>query len=600
MTRNQKYASLKEDMTFRNLFELAVSTPEETNAVWLSGDEIHSTDCGYLKDRSLACAEKIRTLSFGETGHFVGLAMDTCREWAQIFWGIMASGRKALLIDPSLADSAVLHLLTQAGATALIARKERELPSSIAQAPPELLLYGDKPSDGFTPEWADHIALCTSGTTATSRVYLFNGKSICSLLLGLLDAQKKYYITRESNGPMPTLCFLPSNHIFGFIGNIIWMFILGYPQVYLQDRTAETILRTCRLARVRIVLAVPLLVNNLSATLKKRIAKEPRSRRALLAVLSAVSLCIQRAAPNRGAAVSRKIFHSVNENLFGDSLEMMILGGSSVPKEHLRRINALGYSTLLGFGMTEVGVTSVEVSTSVKSRLTGSVGWPLSNSEYKVKPNGRDKNIGELFIRTGAIHIGRMENGIQVAPDTDADGWYATGDIVRIGRHGRMYVKGRTKDVIIGESGENVYPDELENHFADLEGVEQLCALATRQPTSPNDIATLVLYVGDKFRNEEYLASLAEIIAQRNTQLNPIRRIQRVLVTSEKLPVVNAIKVKRNALQELIHTEGIPLRTLNAKGAATARVSEPSPEQSHSVGEIRDAIRRIYATVLEM
>ena len=574
MTRNEKCAMLKEDMTLRNLFEISTLESEKTNAVWLSGETVLSANYGQLKDQVYACAERIDALPLGAKGDFVGLAVDTCREWPQLLWGILAAGRKPVLIDPSLTDTAMLHLVAQAGATALIARRKRELPKPITQATPEMLLTQDKPSDGFAPAWADHVALCTSGTTVTSRVYLFDGRAICSQTIGIVTAQKTHYITREANGLMPTLCFLPLNHIFGFIANVIWLFFIGYPQVFLQNRTPETILKTCRLTRVRIILAVPLLLNNLSATLKKRIAKESWTKRALFSMLSSLSMGIQRLSPDKGMALSRKLFRSVNANLFGDSLEVMALGGSSAPREHLRRINALGYSTVLGFGMTEVGITSVELSSSVKSRLTGSVGRPLSMAEYKVKPNGKDPNTGELFIRTEAIHIGRMEGGALVAADTDADGWYATGDIVRLGSNGRMYVKGRTKDVIIGESGENVYPDELENHFADLAGVEQLCALATRRGSSPYDIVTLVLNVGDKFRDEAYIASLAEIIAQRNAQLSTIRRVQRALVTSEKLPVVNAIKVKRNALQELIHTEGIPLRMLGVKGAGVAKASE--------------------------
>ena len=115
--------------------------------------------------------------------------------------------------------------------------------------------------------------------------------------------------------------------------------------------------------------------------------------------------------------------------------------------------------------MTETAVTSAEIKINLRSRLTGSVGWPFSISAYRVNPDGKNPNRGELLIRSEAMHIGCLEEGKLLPPRTDAEGWYATGDVVRIGRHGRMWVEGRIKDVIIGESGENIYPAELEDAF---------------------------------------------------------------------------------------------------------------------------------------
>lgn len=601
MTRSESCALLNQNLTFRGLFELSCRINSSGRAgIWLEEDTVTSYTYRELEERSYAAAERVASLEVGAPGEFVGIAVDTCKDWPILFWGLLAAGRQPVLIDPSLADAPVLHLLTQAGAKALICRRQRDIPPEIMQLQPEALLPHSRPSEAFVPAWADRIALCTSGTTKTSRVYVFTGRSVCMQTLGIIEVQKEHYISRESRGPLVTLCFLPLNHVFGLMTHAIWLFFLGYPQVYLKDRSAEVILATCRKTGVQCILAVPLLVNNISVTLGKRLAKEPRVKRAAVKAMTTLSLGIQWVSPNHGLSLARKLCHSINENLFGDTLELIVLGGSHAPKEHLRMINALGYSAILGFGMTEVGVTSVEVKSSLKNKLTGSVGWPLPISEYTVRPDGTDRRRGELLIRTEAMHIGRMENGVMVPADTNGDGWYETGDVVRLGRKGRMYVEGRTKDMILGESGENVYPDELEDAFADIEGVEQFCVLGMTHEGSPYDYATLVFSVGERFRDEQYLAELAKTAHRRNDRMTQIRRVSRMLVTSEPLPTVNSIKVKRIALREMIEKGEIPLRELSARGASETRVSTEESRKAAAMARIRNQIRKFYADVLEI
>lgn len=607
MTRSEKTARLEKDMTLRNFFETACDDAALKAAIWLEGDEERFYTYGDLYHRALALAERVTALSFGEERGWVGLAVDTCPDWPVLMWGLLIAGRQPVLIDPSLDDKGIEHLLRQSGATALIARRRRALSLQAAQQTPEALLTSDMPSPGFQPRWADRIAVCTSGTTATSRVFVYDGRAICSQTLGIFEIQKKHPIVKEKRGPLNTLCFLPLNHIFGLITNMIWISFMGYPQVYLKDRAPQTILETCRKTGVVIILAVPLLINNLAVTLKKRLAKESKGKQLAFRAMSGLSLAVQRARPMAGIRLAKKMFHSINQNLFGDSLEFVIAGGSHTPAEYLRVMNALGYTVTLGFGMTEVGVTSVELSMSLKNRMTGSVGMPLPISRYKVAPDGSDPRRGELLIQSEAMHVARLIDGRLAPAAHNEEGWYETGDVVRLGEKGRMYVEGRTKDVIIGESGENVYPDELEDVFSDLDGVDQLCVLGTKDAYSPYDITTLVLAVGARYGDEDFLLSLAQRVQQRNRTLTPIKRIKLVLGTPEALPVVNSIKVKRVALREQIEKHKIATRTLTAQGVSQespAQKIETLPEPAKApddlqVEEIREKVRQSFAEVLE-
>lgn len=607
MTRSEKCTLLEKDASFHNFFEIICSDTSQMAALWLAGDQECSYTYGQLYTRAHACAQAVQMFGLGEEDGWVGLAVDTCPDWSVLFWGLLIAGRKPLLIDPSLDDGPIEHLLRQAGAAALIIRKKRNLSGAYRQETPDALVMREFPSEAFAPRWADKLAVCTSGTTATSRVYVYDGKAIAKQATGIVSHQEKNYITRERRGPMKTLCFLPLNHIFGLMCNVVWIPFLGYPQVYLKDRAPQTILETCRRTGVQVILAVPLLINNVSVTLKKRLAKEPPAKRAAFSAMMGVSLAAQRTNPATGLLLARKMFHSVNENLFGDSLELIIAGGSHTPGEHLRTINALGYCVIVGFGMTEAGVTSVEVLMDLKNRLTGSVGWPLPITEYRVRPDGGDPNRGELLIRTEAMHLERLVDGETVPADLNAEGWYETGDVVRLGNKGRMWVEGRIKDVIIGESGENVYPDELEDTFSGLEGVEQLCVLGVRDGDDEYDSITLVLGVGARYLDEAFLSGLARQAAQRNRTLPVIKRVKRILATPEPLPVVNSIKVKRVALRETIENRKIAFRALTAQGISIEETPQsaqtlPEPVQAPDdlqMDEIRLKVRECFAEVLE-
>ncbi len=605
MTRDEKRIALEKSLCFQTFFETACTEGARDAAVWLENDEITTYSFDDLSRKVAQAAARIHQAGVSAPGGWVGLAMDTAPDWPVMFWALLKAGRKPILIDPGLEDAPVMHLLKQGDAKALVSRRAKNLPGVTVFAP-ETLLSGE--AAPFAGAWADEVALCTSGTTATSRVFVYNGRSLALQVLSIMKEQLEHPIVKESNGPLRTLCFLPLNHIFGLVTNMTWTFLMGFPQVYLKDRAPQTILSTCQKCKVELIMAVPLLVNSLSVTVKKRLAKEKAYRRALVHAMMGISIFAQRISPMMGLSVGKKLFHSINKNLFGDSLRLIIAGGSHTPEEHLRTMHALGYAVIIGFGMTEVGVTSVESKMILKNRLTGSVGWPLSISEYKIRPDGKDENHGELLIRTEARHIARLVDGQVLPPAVDEEGYYETGDVVRIGKKGRMYVEGRTKDVIIGESGENIYPDELEDVFSGIDGVDQLCVLGVKPEGSDYERIALVLNVGSHYGDEKFLLDLSRRVQQKNKQMPPMRRVQLVYATPEALPLVSGIKVKRIQLREMLLKHKVAYRALTAQGAGEAVAPQrqedlPQPDTMAvdlKMEEIRDKVRHAFAEVLEM
>ena len=628
LARSEK---LREKMTLQNLFELICGDGGKVAARWLEKDEEKSVTFAEYKAKSFAVAAMLRSV-LGEKnkGRFVGIQADTCPEWFYLFWGVIAAGYNAVLMDFTLTDDMTAYILGQAGAIALIGKSPRTLPGNTAQFTIQQLSMA-KEQKGFKPEFGTMVALCTSGTTDTSRVFVYNEQAVCSQVL---NAEMLYHANQRiiCDEPRRQLAFLPYHHIFGFMVCLQWIHFLGYETVYLHDRSPQCIQKTAQHFKITHLMAVPLLANNLSVALNKRVAKESKLKRAGFKTLRGISLALQSIAPGFGLDFARNVlFKSVTDQMLGSDVRCIILGGSHTPKEHMRTLSALGYFTVSGFGMTETGITSVETNMNVITRTSGSVGRPLSSAEYRVQSDGEKSNQGEMYIRGDTIHTGRLVDGKLLPPILDDEGWFRTGDIVRLEKGSRMYVEGRAKDVIINESGENVYPDEIEDAFGALEGVEQFCVLGVKAtgkkdekeekgilshlPHLPGrkkgvvdyEDITLVLNLGQHYKDDDYIASLMAQVRRINSGLPALKRVNRVLVTSEKFQTAGGIKVKRLALKKQIEEKKLAYREIdfNRRDEVSFEENKPIVQEENTpsdlqLEEIKQKVRAVYAETLDV
>lgn len=606
--------ALRADMTLKNIYALINENPHRIAAHYLENDEEKAITFqqydSMVKSWSVYLTE---ILGQERQGKFVVLQLDTCKEWYAVFWALVEAGYQPLLIDANLNDTMTTYLLKQGGAVGLISKNKRQLPLDIIQIKAEDVFSAPDATPDANVPWANMVALCTSGTTKTSRIYVYEQKALCEQVLNS-DLLHKANPRIVNSHMQRNLAFLPFHHIFGFMVCMMWCNFVGYESVYIKDRAPETILSAMRRFKVNFLCAVPLLANSLSIGLNKKVAKEKPIKRFAFKTLKGISLAIQSIAPRFGMDFARNVlFKSVVEQLLGPDVNCVILGGSHTPREHMRNIAALGYYTVCGFGMTETAITSVETGMNLHTRTSGSVGRPFSSVEYKVIPSGKQTNTGEMLIRGSSIHTGRLKNGKLSAPDSDELGWYRTGDIVRLERGMRMYVEGRSKDVIINESGENIYPDEIEDYFGLLEGVEQFSVLGIRSTDAKRakhrrktnlayEDITLVLNVGEYYHDSDFLTQLMQQISRLNGRLPVMKKVTRVLVTPERFATASGIKVKRLALKDAIENRRIPYRDMSLKNLEQPIVSESEVTSSKDLSreEIKSKVRNIYAQVLEV
>jgi len=605
----RKSEALRANKTLRTLYDLITEYGDTKAAVWLEDGQEQSLSYSDYIRMTKNYATYLRAHIKAEPDSYIVISMDTCKEWFPTFWGIIQAGYNALLIDVNLPDDLFHYLIRQAGAKAVVSTAKRTLPKSVSFIDAYELFQSPEAQDFESDHWGDYVALCTSGTTGTSRIFEYNGEAMIEQVLS--SELLSHSLPRgAANRNYRSFAFLPYHHVFGFFTNMMWISFLGYCDIYPLNRTPQVLLETAQKCQPNLLITVPLVANNFCTSLNKKLAKESAFKRAMFHTMKSLSLGIQKIAPDMGLKFAEKVlFGSLTSKLLGSSITLIILGGSYTPMEHLKLFNAIGYYTVCGFGMTETAITSVETSMNLHKRISGSVGKPLSNVEYRVKPSDGHGRRGEMFIRGKSLHTGRLVNGKRMPPDTIEGGWYPTGDVVRLERGDRMFVEGRVKDVIVNESGENVYPDELDNIFSAMNGVEQSTVLGVLKPgkNQKYEDIVLVMNVGSGYKDDAYLETLMQEIHLRNSKLPTLKRLTRVIVTPEPLPLVNGIKVKRVALKTMIEENKLAYRDLRMNAAkititeapkeVIAREVQPSQLQ---LEEIKQKVRALYADALDV
>jgi len=593
LTRDQKCELLRKDLCFENFFNVLCKDRKQTAAIWLENDRERSYDYEEFYTRVMQAAARIQDAALGSREGWVGLCLETQPDWPILFWALLAAGRKPLLLDPTLNEAGIRHLMTQAGAPALIVGRRREGLAEYVQRTPQELTSGPF-SEKFTPAWADRMALCTSGTTDTSRVFVYDGRAACLQTIAFIEQQKGRCMTHEKFGRQRMLCFLPLNHVFGMMTNLFPGPLEGNPQVYLHDRAPETILKTCRICKVDFVLAVPMLVNGISSSVQKKVAAQPKPKRAAFRSLQRVSLFLQKIWPEGGLWLARNVlFKSVNAQLFGPTVVQIALGGANAPYEHLRTMAALGYNVSFGYGMTETAVTAYDGSLDLKARLSGCSGKMMPIAQARVEQSG------ELVVGCEAIHIGQLRDGRLIPPAVDENGMFRTGDLVRFDKKGRLHIEGRIKDVIIGASGENIYPDEIENTFAGIDGVEMMSVLGTGD--KGREQVTLMLSLGNGLYDGALRARVKAEVDARNRTLPANKQARLVLVTGNKLPLSGTLKVKRVQLRQQIENGSFPCTPLDSGSVPVIKQPEApaeAPEQTQD--DIEKTVLRFFAEALSV
>lgn len=506
--------------------------------------------------------------------------------WIELFWAILMAGFKPLLVDARTSKEGTENLIKQAKAVGVIS--DDMFIYDVKKIVPEDL--EEYRGEDFSPKWENEVIFCSSGTTGDVKLMVFNGKNLCYQICCSLDMAKetKDIMYPKSMGRVKNLAMVPFHHIFGFVAVFLWYNFYGCTIVYPASLAPSDIQFICQKAKVTHVYSVPLFWDSLALQSSRKFAMLNEDKQELIKKMMAYNIK-EISKEEAGKASMGIVRKTIQKKILGPNVRYCISGGGFLSIETLKTINGLGYNLYDGFGMTEIGVTSVELSDDVKQRLLGTIGRPLHDVEYKIENN-------QLFVKSPTIHVREIIGGVERETQFDKDGFFPTGDIAEKDENGSYIIKGRQKDVIINADGENIFPDELEIFFKDLPHIIHLCVLGILKKGSKTAEDVVLVLETDNQINDEDVKALEQQIREIEKKLPHQTKIGGIYLSKGKLPLANNMKVKRFMIKKAIEggtNEYIPL------GQKQDEKKNVEFDQK-TIDEILVPVREIFSKVLSL
>ncbi|MBQ0008869.1 MAG: AMP-binding protein [Firmicutes bacterium] len=477
-----------------------------------------------------------------EKHNVVILKLSNSPEWCISYYAILMAGFKPLFVNASTKKEGVINLANQTHAVAIVTDDPFRYEFKKIYVD---MMYYKKAEKDFVPDWEDEVIFCSSGTTGDVKLMVFNGKNLCHQIAACLDMpyETDTIMYPRSYGKIKLLAMIPFHHIFGFVALFLWYSPYRETFVFPSSMNSSEIQSLCVNRKVSHVYSVPLFFDSIALQFKRTYEMSEEPIKGYLKALLDMNL-------ENGKPLNKIVVRTIQKKLLGPSIRMCISGGGYLSDETMRIVNGIGYPLYNGFGMTEIGVTSVELTKDVSTRLKCSVGKALHGVSYKI---AGDEKQGELLVKSQSIHSKEIIGGVVKDSVFDEEGYFHTGDIAEIEEDGRVYIKGRAKDVIINANGENIFPDELELYFRDIKDLGAYTVLGIKKDKKEHREAVSLVTVVKAFDKEITDPLVSEIRKAAEKLPNGVV-LDDIYFTKKALPVATNRKVKRLAVKKAIET----------------------------------------------
>lgn len=399
-------------------------------------------------------------------------------------------------------------------------------------------LFGKKFPERFAPEDVDYrtenlddlaIINYTSGTTSNSKGVMLSYRT----LITNLEFAIKNLACYESK---QIVAMLPMAHMYGLAFEFIYQFVSGVHIFFLtRNPSPKLIAEAFKDVRPTIIIAVPLIVEKI---VKKKIF--PLIEKPTMKLLMNVPI------------LNTKVKSSIYENVvkaFGGELKEMIIGGSALNKDVERFLKSIGFPFTVGYGMTECGpLISYAGWKSFKAHSCGRI---IDGLDIKIDSQNPQNIVGEIMVKGNSVMLGYYKNEDATRAAIDREGWLHTGDLGLIDSEGNIFIKGRSKNMILGPSGQNIYPEEIEDKLNNLPYVSESIVIES------NDKIIALVYPdyesleknGEDENNIENLMN--ENLKTLNTSLPAYSQVYKIKIFNEEFEKTPKRSIKRFLYQNL-------------------------------------------------
>ena len=283
----------------------------------------------------------------------------------------------------------------------------------------------------------------TSGTTGFSKGVMLPYRSLWSNYDFAVSVLGKVIKSEDR-----IISILPMAHMYGMAFEFLFEFLYGCHIYYLTRIPSPAIIaQAFSEIKPSIIIAVPLVIEKI---IRKRVFPKIQNNRMRLLLNMPV--------------INRKVEQKICEqviNAFGGNFYEIIVGGAAFNQEIESFLKRIDFPYTVGYGATECA--PIICYSDYKTFKPGSCGRPVIHMEVRIDSNNPETIPGEILARGLNVMLGYYKNEEATSLALDKEGWYHTGDLGTMDKEGNVFIKGRSKNMLLGPNGQNIYPEEIED-----------------------------------------------------------------------------------------------------------------------------------------
>ncbi len=573
---------IRKDQSFYNIF---CGQQSYSNVAFETFKNKKLVKLSYKKYTSLALQKAFslsRQLRHYPNNTYILLKHANSIEWCVSFWALLIAGYNPVLVDNRFTVEEVEYAIGQTKATAIITNDNKKY--SVPTLKCDLVQGTEYSINRET--MGKKIVFCTSGTTEMFKMFEYDEKAICAQLLNSKEiVDNGFGFTQgNKNKLVKNLAILPFNHIFGFVALFMWYSALSGTIVFPEEATPESILETSRKLKVTHIFMVPAFWNRIVGNLKKKLEKGSDLEKKFVRNAIERGYDIQKHSDASSLKKAKANSKFVLKSIFGNNIEYLVSGGGYISDSTLKTLNSIGYPTYNGYGMTEAGIVCVENSDKISERIKGYIGKPFASCQTMISEEG------ELLLKGDSLHTAQIINGNHILRNRDA--WFHTGDKV-VCENGKYRIIGRIKELIIGQSGENINPNTLEVKFEKLPFVKNYCIIGVENKAKTSEEVTLVIQTNKQISKDDALTILEKVNSV-NSNLQIYEKVVNVYQLRGHEDLFGLAKIPRLKVKKLFHDSPLSFFNLNSY---QENHNKEIPEE---LRELSNEIKKIASEILSI
>lgn len=383
----------------------------------------------------------------------------------------------------------------------------------------------------FHEEEAEEMAVLnyTSGTTSSPKGVMVPYRSLWSNTKFAMDNLE--FVKKGDN----LVSMLPMAHMYGLAFEILLSVAQG-GHIHFLTRvpSPQIILEAFKQVNPRLIISVPLILEKIIQTkVFPELKKQP--------VKTLVKL-----------PFFRNIIYSKIRNklipFFGDNMVEMVIGGAALNVEVGKFLSDIKFPYTVGYGMTECGpLISYEYWDTYRP---GSCGKPVDRMETRVDSSNPETIPGELWVKGANTMLGYYKNEDATKIVLKEDGWLNTGDLVTMDKDNFIYIKGRSKTMILGPSGQNIYPEEIEDLYNNSPYVGEVLVIEEDSKLIVLIYPNLDYMTANHIKEEEFSKIFTYEMRQINKRLDKFSQISNFRIQSQEFEKTPKRSIKRFLYQK--------------------------------------------------